>query len=69
MEDLKEKLVSDYNAVVEHGKQHFKKQCVEFAKHLNVRYRNYKCNSWGDLVNLWASKEGLDQHNKIWQVK
>ena len=63
-----EKLQSDYDDILNFGKEHCKKQCVEFAQKLNVRYNNNNCNSWNDLRNLWASKEGLDQHNIIWQV-
>ena len=63
-----EQLLIDFKDIQEYGREHCKKQCVEFARQLKLSYANNICSTWSDLCNLWGSKEGLDQHHRIWQV-
>ena len=66
---LLQTLLGDYKLIYEYGKEHCKKQCIEFAQQLDLKYDNNICSTWSDLCELWGSKEGLDQHHRIWQVR
>ena len=46
---LLQKLRSDYKWINEYGKEHCKKQCIEFSKQLDLKYDDIICNTWNDL--------------------
>ena len=68
VQDTLDHMNDDRKSLYNHACESVKKQIGENAHILKLTKDNLHCYSIKDFRDLWASTEGLQKHNLIWQV-
>ena len=60
---------NDWNEIKRFSKGRVQQQIIEHANIVGLEHNNLQCQNFKDVRDMWASEQGLTNHERVWQVQ